>query len=124
MIPAATIDRVVTELLEKGHLSRGYLGIGLQPVPLPEPLRRKLSLTQESAVILLSVQPDGPAEKAGLLIGDLLLSLHGQDISDPDDVQRALAKAKVGETVPITILRGGEKHDLTVTLEERPRRGA
>src|SRR6202162_74419 len=73
-IPAATIDRVTDELLRQGHIARGYLGVGLQPIPLPEHLRTKLK-SAEGGLIVLSVEPDGPAGQAGVLIGDVLIAL-------------------------------------------------
>ena len=67
-IPAVTIDRVVDEILTRGHVARGYLGVGLQPVELPD---------HQKGLIVLSLEPEGPAAKAGVLIGDILVTLGG-----------------------------------------------
>src|ERR1700676_4801169 len=95
-IPAATIDRVTEELLRQGHISRGYLGVGLQPIPMPEHLRTKLKSAQ-GGLIVLSVEPDGPAGQAGVVIGDVLLALDGRPVASTDDVQEFLAGDFVGK---------------------------
>ena len=64
-VPASTVNRVVDELLAKGHISRGYLGLGLQPIALPGDLSKKLKLPNSAGVIVLSVEPNGPADSAG-----------------------------------------------------------
>ena len=78
VIPAATIDRVSAELEKRGHIGRGYLGVGMQPVGLPEKLRESLKLANEAGVMIVTVEPGGPAEKAGVLIGDILVAARGQ----------------------------------------------
>src|SRR6266436_3944329 len=77
-IPAATLDRVVDEILARGRVARGYLGVGLQPVELPD---------HHKGLIVLSLEREGPAAKAGVLIGDILISLGGSAVSDTDDIQ-------------------------------------
>ena len=89
-IPASTVERVASDLLAKGRVARGYLGVGLQPVPLPEHLKQNLGYEAKSAVIVLSVEPESPAERAGILIGDVLLSMGGKPLRDVDDLQAAL----------------------------------
>src|SRR5271165_6471447 len=81
-VPVVTIARVVDELLEKGHVARGYLGVGLQPIGLPEP--------QKGGLIVLSVEPDGPAGRAGLVLGDILIAVGGKSIGSVEDLQEAL----------------------------------
>ena len=112
-IPASTIDRVVDEILSRGHVSRGYLGVGLQPVSVPE---------HQKSLIILSVERGGPADQAGLLVGDILLSLGGKSLGDTEDVQAALETAGVGHPIVAGVLRGGEARSVTVTIGERPRR--
>src|SRR5882724_833755 len=86
-IPAATVNRVVDEILSRGHVTRGYLGVGLQPVELPD---------HQKGLIVLSLESDGPAAKAGVLIGDILTGLGGTPIGDTDDVQLALERHPIG----------------------------
>jgi S1-C subfamily serine protease len=122
-IPRSTINRVVQDLLSTGHVSRGFLGIGMQPVRLPEGMREKLKLTAETGAILVSVEPDGPAGQAGLMLGDVLLTLDGQSIRDTDDVQAHLGPEKIGKAVVASVLRGGAALQVSIRVGERPRRG-
>jgi S1-C subfamily serine protease len=122
-IPAATVNRVVDGLLRHGRVTRPYLGVGmLHRVPLPERLREKFNLTQTSGLMLLSVEADGPADRAGLIIGDILLTLGGTPIPDSDDAQALLGGKEVGAVVGAEILRGGEVKEVEITLGERPAR--
>ena len=119
-IPAPTVTRVVESLLKHGRVARPYLGVGMaQRVPLPERLREQFNLQQASGLMLFAVEADAPADKAGLIIGDVLLSLDGVAVADSDDVQAVLAGREVGATVRAGILRGGEVKELEVTLGER-----
>ena len=121
-IPAAAVNRVVDELVHRGRLPRAYLGVGTQPVRLPEGLRQRLHLDQQTAVIVVDVQPTSPAASAGLLIGDVIVSLGGTTIADPADLQTVLRPDRVGESITASVLRGGEPRDLQVHVGERPRR--
>jgi S1-C subfamily serine protease len=122
-VPAATLERVVTELLATGRVSRGYLGVGLQPVALPEVLRGKLKSGQAAGLIVLSVEPGGPADNAGVLIGDIVVALDGAAAADTDDVQQALGGEAIGRSVKASLVRGGELVEAAITIGERPRRG-
>ncbi|HZT33634.1 MAG TPA: S1C family serine protease [Bryobacteraceae bacterium] len=121
-IPAATVERVLAELLTRGHIARGYLGLGLQPVVLPEHLSSRLNLPERGGVIVLSVEPAGPAERAGVVLGDVLVALRGQPVRDTDDVQAFLETEFVGQAVPARILRAGVLTEFPITIGERPRR--
>jgi S1-C subfamily serine protease len=121
-VPVSTVNRVVDELLAKGHIARGYLGLGLQPVAIPEALVKQLKLPGSSGVIVLSVEQDGPAEHAGLFIGDILVALNGKPIEDTDDVQTVLEPGFVGKPVKAAIVRGGALTEAAITIGERPRR--
>lgn len=121
-IPKSTIDLVVDELLRRGRISRGYLGVGLQPVMIPEHLKNKLQLSQEGGVIVLSVEPSGPAEAAGVMIGDVLLKLNGHSLADTDEVQTALGTERIGNSVRLDLVRGGEVKSVDATIGERPRK--
>jgi S1-C subfamily serine protease len=122
-IPSSTVNRVAQELLTRGYIARGYLGLGLQPVRLPDALKAKLNLSGGSGVIAFSVEPDGPAEKAGMLIGDVLVALAGAPVGDTNDLQAMLGPESVGKTLAASILRGGNLAELEITVGERPRRG-
>jgi S1-C subfamily serine protease len=122
-IPVSTVARVVDELIDKGRISRGFLGVGLQPVRLPESLSRTLTAAPEIGLIVVSVQPEGPAAKSGLLLGDVLVTLDGTSVSAPEDVQAAVGARPVGSTIMATILRAGAPAEVRITVGERsPRR--
>lgn len=113
-ITASTIERVATELLAKGHIARGYLGVGLHPVQLPG---------GNGGLIVLSLEPGAPAASAGVIIGDVLTAMNGQPVHDTDDVQSHLGPDRVGQSLKASILRGGKAIELTITPGERPRGG-
>jgi len=112
-VPASTINRVVDELLRTGHVSRGYLGLGLHPVSLPD---------GSTGLIVLSAEPNGPAAGAGVLLGDILVALSGKSLRDTDEIQTILDSQSVGKPVAARIVRGGQVIELTITVGERPRR--
>jgi S1-C subfamily serine protease len=118
-IPNATVNRVVGELLEKGHIARPYLGVAMQPVAIPEALRGKVK-DASAALLVVHVEKASPAEKAGILVGDIIAELHGQAAQDTGDILDLLASAKVGDTVKATVLRGGAPVAVSIKLEDRP----
>ncbi len=121
-IPVSTVDRVVDALLAKGRIARAYLGLGMQPVRLPPQLRDKLHLPGETAVIVLNVEPDAPADRAGVLIGDVLVALDHAAVRDTNDVLAALGPDRVDATITARVVRGGEALDIPIALTERPRK--
>jgi len=118
-----TIQRVAQQLFEKGYIGRGFLGIALQPVRIPDDLRKNLQLEQTTGIMLLGVEPEGPAVKAGLTIGDVLVSAADRNLTDPDVLARVLEGAKIGEPVQFRVIRGGSIRTVGVTIGERPVRG-
>jgi len=121
-VPAATVSRVVDEISRKGHVSRGYLGLGMQPVRLPEPLRALLGLPGDGGLIVVTVQPDGPAAHAGVLLGDVLVALDGVPVADLGDVQARLGGDRVGSTIAALVVRAGARAEVRITVGEQPRR--
>jgi S1-C subfamily serine protease len=121
-IPVSTVNRTVDELLQKGHIARPYLGIAMQPVSLPEALRGKLKTSTTGGLMVLHVEPSGPAEKAGIVLGDVIVELQGKAALDTDNLRDLLASAKIGDTVKATVVRGGAPVDVSLTLGERPAR--
>jgi S1-C subfamily serine protease len=113
---------MVQELERRGRLPRAYLGVGTQQVRLTDELRARLRTDQRTAAIVVEVQPDGPAGRAGLVIGDVVVALGGTAITEPLDLRLSLRPEHVGETVTATIVRGGEPRDVPVTIGERARR--
>jgi len=121
-IPLSTVNRVVTHLLEKGHMGLGYLGLGMRPIPLPENLKSTLNLSADSGLIVVTVEPDGPGSKAGVLFGDVIVALEGTAVSNIRDLQAFLEPESVGKTIPVSIIRGGKPIEINVTIGERRRR--
>jgi S1-C subfamily serine protease len=121
-IPVSTVNRVVNQLLEVGHIRRGYLGIGMQPVRLPEVLRRDLNLASGGGAIAVNIEADSPAERAGMLLGDVIVLLDETPINDTYDVLAMLGTDSVGKTIKAQIIRGGALVELDVTIGERSRR--
>jgi len=117
-VPLTTVERVVQALVAHGKIPQGYLGAGLQPISLPEHLTKRLELTASAGLMTVSVDQEGPAGKAGLLIGDVLLDLGGHPVRRPESVRPLLADA-VGKTLSARILRGGVLVNLEITVAER-----
>ena len=121
-IPVATVNRTVDELLEKGYIARPYLGVALQPVAIPENLRGKLKSSPVGGLMVLHVEAGGPADKAGIVLGDTIVELAGKPALDMENVRELLASAKVGDSISATVLRGGMPVELSIKLSERPAR--
>jgi S1-C subfamily serine protease len=121
-LPNATVNRVVDELLETGHIARPYLGLAMQPVAVPESLRGKIAASANSLLLVVHVEKSGPAEKAGLQLGDIVTELGGKPVEDTGDIQNLLASSKVGDAVKASVLRGGTPVTVAITLEDRPGR--
>jgi serine protease DegQ len=119
-IPVSTVNRVVDELLDKGYIARPYLGIAMQPVAVPEGLRGKLKSSAAGGLMVLHVEAGGPADEAGIVLGDVIVELGGKPTLDIDRIQDLLASARVNEKIGTTVIRGGAPLELSVTLGERP----
>jgi S1-C subfamily serine protease len=122
-IPAPAVDRVVDILLKKGHIPQGYLGVGLQPVRLPETLRQSLQRPEKTAAIVLEVEPESPAHKAGIVIGDILLALAGHSVARLEDVHSQLHGEFIGKPLALKFVRGGASQEVNIVVGERPRGG-
>ncbi len=125
-IPAGTVTRVVEVLRTKGYVAQGYLGLGLLSVPYPPSLLRQepVATAAGRSLIVLRVEPEGPAGRAGVLVGDLVTALDGIRVQDTDDVQRLLGAQRVGTSVTAAIIRGGNPIEVVIPVGERPRRQA
>ena len=119
-IPAVSINRVIDRLLEKGYLPRAYIGVGLQPVAIPESLRTALSLRNQCGVMIVSLQPDGPAEQAGVLLGDILVNFAGEPLETVGDLQSLSDSAMIGKPVKVQLIRANAIAEATITIGERP----
>ncbi len=108
-IPASTIDRAVDQLLAKGHVYRGYLGAGLQP----------LRHGGGRGILVVSLDPAGPAARAGLLVGDIVTAWNAKPIERVRELMRELGSDSVGQSVDLALLRGGAPAALKVVIGER-----
>lgn len=113
-VPAATLERVVGALLTHGEIKRGYLGISTQPVRLPSNIREEVG--QKTGLLIVGVEPDSPAEKSGLLLGDTITTLDGKSIRSHSDLASQLASDRADTKVPVDVVRGGEVRTLNVTI--------
>ena len=117
VVPASTVKRVVESLLAHGQVRRGYLGVGTYAVRLPERLARELQ--QPTALLIVSVEDDGPAARAGLHLGDVLVTFDGQAVRQPGDLLPLLEESRVGASVIARIVRAGEAKDVNVEVALR-----
>jgi S1-C subfamily serine protease len=120
VIPALTVQRVVDEIATRGHVTRGYLGVALQPVALADRVVAACGLAAAQGLLVSSVAADGPAAAAGLLVGDVVVGVDGQPVAALDALQALIDQRGPGNAVPFDLVRGGARQALTVTLGERP----
>jgi len=118
-VPAPTVNRVVDLLLQKGRIPQGYLGVGLQPVRLPDALRKTLKRDDKTAAIVLEVEPEGPAHKAGIVIGDIFLAFAGHPVTRLEDVHGQLGAESIGKSLPLKFVRGGAVQEANIVVGER-----
>jgi S1-C subfamily serine protease len=116
-VPHATMSRVVDALLAHGRVRRGYLGLSTQPVRLPAAVAQTAG--QETGLLLVSVEPNSPADHAGLLLGDTILTFDGAPVRHHDDLLAQLGSRRVGQQAQVRLLRGGQVQDLTVLVGEK-----
>lgn len=110
VIPTATIERVATQLESRGRITRGYLGLGLQPLRLDDGL----------GAMVMNVDKAGPAATAGIRQGDVIVAVNDQKLSGVRALSRTLGPASVGTVVDVAVRRGGEPVSFKVTIGERP----
>lgn len=118
-VPLSAAEPVVEALLARGYVSRAFLGIASQPTALPDTLAVKVS-GQGEALLVVHVDEEGPAAKAGLLIGDLLVTVGAQPVRDTDDLLALLGPQRIGVPTALTVLRGGAVLELSIEPTERP----
>lgn len=117
VIPAAIAWQAAATLLERGSQKRGYLGIVAQPVSVPE--RQRGASAAAEALLVVGIKEGSPAAEAGVLVGDLLVSLDGIPLGSPEDLFDLLAGERVGRKLALRLLRGGSSIDVAVTAAER-----
>jgi S1-C subfamily serine protease len=118
VIPTATIERIVPLLLKDGGIARGWLGVALQAVAVPDALRE--STDQSSGLMVMSVVEDGPAAEAGIVAGDIILSVDGTSTHGFRKIARLFGSDSVGRKTDLRIIRGGTVITVQTTIAERP----
>ena len=118
-IPVKVAWRIADELAKHGSVKRGYLGVRTQPVEIAEAARKSLKREQQSGLLVLWLEENGPAQKDGLFVGDTIVAVAGQPVSEPDDLFAALKSETVGKSVAVEVLRGGKPENVNVTVGER-----
>ena len=122
-LTAPVLRRVVTELLAHGHMRRGYLGIGSQPVRLPEAVGQQVAgdgqAPEETGLLISSVEAGSPADKAGLMLGDTLVAVDDRTLLQMDDLFAFLNGDVAGHSVMVTVLRGGSIQKLALVVGEK-----
>jgi S1-C subfamily serine protease len=121
VVPPATLHRVVPQLHSHGEIRRGWLGVATFPVALDELLRAATG--EEVALLVSRVEQESPAARAGLLLGDAILSVGGETLQDPAELLALLHEGRIGETVTLRVLRAGEVRELPVTIGARAHEG-
>jgi len=116
VIPVATIERVAGKLLKEGRIPRGYLGVGLHPIRLDEALATTHSLADRRAIMVISVDPNGPASRAGLLVGDVIVGFDGAAVASIRALSSRLTPESVGRAAELKVVRAGQSQSVTVTI--------
>jgi len=119
-IPITTVNRVIDQLLTTGRVSRGHLGLGMRVLRLPTALVERLSLPNDIGLMIVSAEPGGPADRAGVLIGDILTAVGNTPVADPAELLAFLGGDHVGRDVEVKLIRAGEPKTITITVGERP----
>jgi serine protease Do len=119
-VTGATINRIAEKLIEHGYVSHGFLGVALQPVVLPREVQERLH--QDAGIMLLGIEPEGPAAVSGLILGDVLVTAGDQSLARPEALAEFLQRTPVGQTVKFQVLRAGVVQDFDVRIGERPSR--
>jgi serine protease Do len=117
-IPAATAKLVVAQLKDKGYITRGWLGVQVQPVTAD--IADSLGLKQARGAMVDNPQSGSPAAKAGIEAGDVITSVNGTDVKDSRDLARTISMMAPGSSVKLDVLHKGESKPVTLTLGEMP----
>jgi serine protease Do len=117
-IPAATVEKVVADLKEKGSVSRGFIGVQIQPVTAE--IADAIGLKAASGALVADASPDGPAARAGIRRGDTITALDGRPVKDARDLTRRIAEVKPGDTVKATVFREGRERSLSIQVGRQP----
>ena len=118
-IPVQTINRVVDAVLELGHVPRPFLGLAMQPIPVPDPVREAYPDATDEVLLVTHVEPKAPAALAGVMVGDVIVLFNGEPVPGLREILQRLRASRIGDTISLTVFRGGAKVDLTVSVADR-----
>jgi S1-C subfamily serine protease len=118
-IPAQTIDRVVDAILERGHVPHPFLGLAMQPIPMPDPARELFTLGPDEVLLVTHVEPKAPAALAGVMVGDVIVSFNGEPVPGLREILHRVRASSIGDTISLTVFRGGARVDLTLRVADR-----
>jgi S1-C subfamily serine protease len=118
-IPVGLAWQIAETLAKHGRVRRGFLGVRSQPVTIPAAQQRALGREQSSGLLLVGVEDNSPAEAGGMLVGDIIVAIAGQPVTDADQLLASLVGDVVGKPVQVQVLRGGQATTIQVTIGER-----
>jgi S1-C subfamily serine protease len=119
-IPSSTLTRVAEEIAAKGHVARPYIGLVMQPVEIPGSLQKNAGVDANTGLLVMHVEPGGPADQAGALLGDILIYIDGRSFEDLEGVHEELRRKGAGTEVQVKVIRGGQNIQMTIRIGERP----
>lgn len=119
-IPAATVERVVEQLIARGHVPQAWIGVALQPVAFPAGAWKSVGIENDRGLLVVTVASGSPAEQAGILLGDVLVTIDGAPVNSLRSLQAGLDGEKIGKTVAVQLVRGGKLVQVDVVVGERP----
>lgn len=122
-LPMSVVDRVLDELLSRGHVHRPFIGVAVHPVELGSARVRRQQLSHSSGLVVLSLAEGAPADAAGILVGDVLMEAGAQTLARPADLLDALSAVAPGESVSFTVLRGDTLSHVDVSPSDRDAEG-
>ena len=119
VIPASTVDQVVTSLKDKGFVTRGFIGVQMQPVT--KEIAEAIGLKEPKGALVAEAIKDGPAAKAGVRTGDTIIAVDGQPIDEAKDLSRKVAQVAPGKTLSLTLWREGKERTVTLEVASQPK---
>ena len=120
-IPASTVDQIVTALKDKGSVTRGFIGVQMQPVT--KEIAEAIGLKEPRGALVAEAIKDGPAAKAGIKTGDTILAVDGEPIKEAKDLSRKVAQVAPGKSLSITLYRDGKERSVTLEVASQPKGG-